>query len=139
LNNDSSADFKIIAETTKNDQQILSKKLQSFLKLKILSCNKPASKLQEGVFSINKAFYNQKAIIADNWTVSSEPIEGIKKNRSLALQALGAKIMKKNRIMKVQQLKDEIAKEASFLFAASPEDIAHALTILETNGYIERH
>ena len=111
--------------------------LKTLVKTKILSCDKNLSQCEQGLFSINNYFHSTKAIIADNWKIEQPNVKDVTKNRSHALQALAVKIMKKNKIMKVSQLKEKISQAASFLFPATSNDISQALRILEINEYIE--
>ena len=129
--------FENLQSLTKLDHKKLLKILTNLVKTKILICDVKKSQYEQGTFSVNNNFHTPKGIIADNWKHEETKVKEVKKDRSLAIQALGVKLMKKNKIMKVQQLKEEIAREASFLFPASPSDIAQALRVLEINGYIE--
>jgi hypothetical protein len=87
--------------------------------------------------SLNARFHQAKTVLADNWDPKVVNIKNVNQMREQCMNACIVRIMKGERMMRLQQLIEKVLLEMSPLFPTTKDEVRKCVQYAEANEYVE--
>lgn len=136
--------YNELKATTKISDDHFPKHVQSLLEAKLLTCNTPEL-TSDSVISLNMKYTNKRTKFRIGGTIQKEtPQEveqthhAVEEDRKMYLQAAIVRIMKSRKVLKHNQLIQEVLSQSKARFAPSISMIKKCIESLIDKAYIER-
>merc|ERR1711881_785145 len=129
--------YNELKATTKISDDHFPKHVQSLLEAKLLSCNTPEL-TTESVISLNMKYSNKRTKFRIGGTIQKETPAEVEEDRKMYLQAAIVRIMKSRKVLKHNQLIQEVLSQSKARFAPSITMIKKCIESLIDKAYIER-
>lgn len=130
-------DIQKIRNSTEIDNDYLESILSQLINSKIIEH-------QNGVLSFNVQMKSPKAVkptivLVDSWSPPPYTSAELENSRKNALKSIIVKIMKRERVMKIQFLIQQVINEAQHIFPAKAIDVHQAISVLCHNDYLSQN